>query len=584
MKPSLPEKDLGPQISVAAGISVSLVASLFQSLGLTIQRKSHLQNEALPSSKRRSDWKRPLWLVGFGVFIVSNILSTVFQLSALPIVILAPLGAVSLIYNAFCARLILGDVFSRYLAIGTLFVAGGAVMVALFGVVPEPSHTLPQLIALYTRPAFLAWISVFSFLVICLLLISHVSEYSLRRQMIDLEASLLSSDPTSQAIHKQLLLRRSQGRVPIQRPLRFHKRYHSLDSSRILPPLPLPTSRTNIVRSAGGQVEGEEAKVEAMDRKKVERLQFLVGAGYGASSGCLSGLCLLFAKTGTELLIQSIAGPQNHFKHPEPWAIVIVLLLAAIAQLFYLNRALTFGGPTFVCPLAFMFYNLSSIISGLFYYDEWRLLSPSHIALVFTGTIVLLLGVWIVSLQDSDPKRTTSQPVVPTEQTALLPARGPRAGHDDEEESDDSSSDSEDEEGERRSSLLNSYRGFAIGISASSPGFSIRPSLPRPNRQTKRSVTYSGADSAHHPYPSGSPPRMDGEEATILGPPLERTVSETDSELARGERERRRVGRHRSLAGDPYVGFRRASGDGRAMIGGRMRRSSLREVDTEEER
>lgn len=105
-------------ISVPAAIVLGLVSSFIQSLGLTIQRKSHLQNAQLAESKQRSEWKRPLWLVGFAIFIVANIGGTVFQIGALPIVMLAPLGAVSLLYNALLARFILDDFFSRYMVVG----------------------------------------------------------------------------------------------------------------------------------------------------------------------------------------------------------------------------------------------------------------------------------------------------------------------------------------------------------------------------------------------------------------------------------------------------------------------------------
>ncbi len=107
-------------ISVPAAILLGLLASFIQSLGLTIQRKSHLQNEVLPVQQRRSEWKRPLWLVGFLIFITANVAGTVFQIGALPIVMLAPLGAVSLLYNALLARILLNDIFSQYMIFGEL--------------------------------------------------------------------------------------------------------------------------------------------------------------------------------------------------------------------------------------------------------------------------------------------------------------------------------------------------------------------------------------------------------------------------------------------------------------------------------
>jgi drug/metabolite transporter (DMT)-like permease len=140
------------------------------SAGLTIQRKSHVQDSSLPLPQQRQPHRRPLWLLGFGIYITSNIFSTIFQLDALPIVILAPLGAVSLIYNALLARLLLGDHFGPKTAGGTAMVAAGAVMIAVFGVVQEEEHTLEEIMRLWGRPAFLAFFSVVTAGVVLVLL------------------------------------------------------------------------------------------------------------------------------------------------------------------------------------------------------------------------------------------------------------------------------------------------------------------------------------------------------------------------------------------------------------------------------
>jgi hypothetical protein len=120
--------------------------------------------------QQRSPHRRPLWLLGFGIYITSNIFSTIFQLDALPIVILAPLGAVSLIYNALLARLLLGDYFGSRTAVGTLMVALGAVGIAVFGVVQEEEHTLEEILRLWKRPAFVAFFSVVTAAVVVVLL------------------------------------------------------------------------------------------------------------------------------------------------------------------------------------------------------------------------------------------------------------------------------------------------------------------------------------------------------------------------------------------------------------------------------
>ena len=49
----------GSSISIPVGITIGLLASFVQSLGLTIQRKSHVLNQALPEEQRRVEHRRP---------------------------------------------------------------------------------------------------------------------------------------------------------------------------------------------------------------------------------------------------------------------------------------------------------------------------------------------------------------------------------------------------------------------------------------------------------------------------------------------------------------------------------------------
>jgi hypothetical protein len=55
--PALPAGD--GDISISAGIIIGLLASCVQSLGLTIQRKSHVLNQALPDQLQRVEHRRP---------------------------------------------------------------------------------------------------------------------------------------------------------------------------------------------------------------------------------------------------------------------------------------------------------------------------------------------------------------------------------------------------------------------------------------------------------------------------------------------------------------------------------------------
>ncbi|KAK9767360.1 hypothetical protein K7432_002899 [Basidiobolus ranarum] len=151
-------EDKALHIKVAIGLIVTVVTCFTQSIGLNLQKKSHIINESYPKESRQTEWSRPMWLTGFAIFLASNIFGSLFSIGFLPIIILAPLGAITLITNAICAKLILGDSFPFQSILATGLIVVGAVAIALFGTVLEPSHTLDDLILLYQRQPFIIYI------------------------------------------------------------------------------------------------------------------------------------------------------------------------------------------------------------------------------------------------------------------------------------------------------------------------------------------------------------------------------------------------------------------------------------------
>ena len=55
--------------------------------------------------------------------------------------------------------------------LGTILIAGGAVLIAVFGIVPEPTHSLEDLLVLFNRPAFIVYFSLLGFFVAVALII-----------------------------------------------------------------------------------------------------------------------------------------------------------------------------------------------------------------------------------------------------------------------------------------------------------------------------------------------------------------------------------------------------------------------------
>lgn len=140
-----------------------------QSLGLTLQRKSHiLEDEKGPHDVRRPPHRRRRWQIGMAMFIISNILGSTVQISTLPLPVLSTLQASGLVFNSICATLILGEPFTRWSLWGTLLVCAGAVLIAIFGAIPSPTHTLDELLELLGRSAFVLWMALQAVLVIAI--------------------------------------------------------------------------------------------------------------------------------------------------------------------------------------------------------------------------------------------------------------------------------------------------------------------------------------------------------------------------------------------------------------------------------
>ncbi|TBU35261.1 hypothetical protein BD311DRAFT_860795 [Dichomitus squalens] len=376
-----------PTISIPIGITIGLLASFIQSLGLTIQRKSHVLNQALPEQQQKVEHRRPLWLLGFAIFLSSNLFGSLVQIASLPVVILAPLGAVSLLWNAFFARLLLGDVFSPWMILGTLLIAGGAILIAVFGIVPEPTHSIEDLLRLFDRPAFIAYFSLLGFVVLVWLATAHAVEYYYYRRYKPVDIS----PPLSPLL------------VPYAAPsilTTATTANHALDPTSptertpLIDRKPQPRSKTPSPSPPGSVVSMIASPLSYASRSP--RTPLFLAASYASISGIISGMCLIFAKSGVELLLLTLGG-DNQFWRWQAWVLLLSLIVFALLQLWYMHKGLILADPTLVCPLAFCFYNLSSIVNGLIYFDQFSLLSTTHLLLVLLGIVVLLAGVYVIS-------------------------------------------------------------------------------------------------------------------------------------------------------------------------------------------
>jgi multidrug transporter EmrE-like cation transporter len=149
---------MSPEGAMAIGIIVGLLSTCVQSVGLTLQRKSHmLEDEKEDHFTRRPPYRRRRWQIGMLLFLVANIVGSTIQIVALPLPLLSTLQASGLVFNSILASLLLKEPWTWRTAYGTVLVAAGAVLISFFSAMPEPSHNLQQLLHLLGKRGFLIW-------------------------------------------------------------------------------------------------------------------------------------------------------------------------------------------------------------------------------------------------------------------------------------------------------------------------------------------------------------------------------------------------------------------------------------------
>ena len=235
------------------------------------------------------------------------------------------------------------------MVLSTLCIAGGAVLIAVFGIVPEPTHSLEDLLALFNRPAFIVYFSLLgAFTIVCLAI---VSIYNIRVFVSDLIV-IFQTHAVEYA---------SSGRIALP------------DDTPPLSPLIAPNTDPTILTTAATPnttVETHEDNVTErsplLDPKtsrasslsppaslssciSSSRTPLFVAMSYASFSGIISGMCLLLAKSGVELLVLTLAG-KNQFWRWQAWVLVLGLGVCALLQLWYMHKSLVLADPTLVCP------------------------------------------------------------------------------------------------------------------------------------------------------------------------------------------------------------------------------------------
>ena len=418
----------------ALGITLCLLGAATTNLGLTLQKRSFLSNDAQPLSEQRSASKQPLWLAGLGVFIIGQLLN-LLAFGYTSQAVAATLGSFSLVTNGIFAPLLLRERLTRPIVLSIAIIVAGSIAVVMSSSRAPQDFALDELIDLLQRPLFVAYIS-------ALMVAFLVALATMWREDVRFAAAhALVTEEEERAAGKALeYVGESTGVAAPPNPAAVQSANPNW-SVQAPPPLLQSSSLELDPELAGCGATYEMANALTMaagantntwrEHQPMDETSALLGVkikpGPGAESAAngstgggddsptspsrplplssvppiiaaaiLSSCSVLFGKCSVQLLKTSFAG-ENQFADPLSWILTGVFLTCAISAVVFLNVGLRRGTALFVVPLYFVLNTLLAITGGLIYFEEFKRFSFEQGALFAGGVVLTVVGVWVSS-------------------------------------------------------------------------------------------------------------------------------------------------------------------------------------------
>jgi hypothetical protein len=168
---------IGLQLTYGLAIVSDLIFGLFSVLGYVIQRRSHLKEQLREPSLQRTSIKRPMWHVGFWLYVLFGTFASVLNLASLPFFVMVPLGASRLVYNVVYSHFLLHEDIGFHALLGTIYVALAATTIGICGNVLEPQRDVTDVLLLYRRTTFIVYQVLLSFFGIVIFIVVKVPRF-----------------------------------------------------------------------------------------------------------------------------------------------------------------------------------------------------------------------------------------------------------------------------------------------------------------------------------------------------------------------------------------------------------------------
>lgn len=166
----------GPSVGMwVAGFTISLVFSVLNSIGINLQKYSLARNAN--ATVKRTTCRQPLWVIGFTLICLGSILDFV-AFGMAPQTLLAPLAALTLVWNMFIAPIFHKEKVTRQNIIATIIIFIGVTITVIYAGHSTPEYDLEDLITLYKAPVMHAYLTFILFFLLVLIISVRTIESS----------------------------------------------------------------------------------------------------------------------------------------------------------------------------------------------------------------------------------------------------------------------------------------------------------------------------------------------------------------------------------------------------------------------
>ncbi|RIB13355.1 hypothetical protein C2G38_2041049 [Gigaspora rosea] len=325
----------------------------------------------------------PLWLIGLLIYVAGTMMGFV-ALKFAPQSLVAPLGAISLITNLLIAPILHKQKLSYSDIIGVIIIVGGCVMITLVPGDTIEDYDLCVLMSLFHRNGTIIYLSIIACFIVSLYLFIRFVEKT--KSKIDQNVSKRNSIlPSSKNDENDLSMRDNSSDL--------------LAQSQLIEFLDAPNKSLSTLNN-NENIEKQmiqQNSITTINSTKDVRERILLPIAYAILASSMATMTTLFAKSLINLLSESLFHNHNQFTYFLSWIILIVTVITALGQVYWLNMGLRKYDALIQVPIFFCNWTVFDIIGGGIYYDEFRNYVIEEYVMFIVGVLLIFFGVGILS-------------------------------------------------------------------------------------------------------------------------------------------------------------------------------------------